>query len=155
MHPSAQAAKLAVLAVTTLLFAAAGRAADLEVTLQGTHSADGRALVALHRNDPGKTFPNEAGAVAREARPAGTGKLLVVFPRLSPGEYAVAAFHDANDDGELNTNFAGMPQEGYGFSNDARGFMGPPSFAAAAVTIGPDDGLHRIVVAIRCPESSR
>ena len=153
MHPTAQPATRTILATAALLFAAPGQAADLEVTLTGMHSADGQALVALHRDSPGNAFPDEAGAVATQARPAGTGKALVFFPDLPPGQYAVAAFHDATDDGELNTNFAGMPLEGYGFSNDARGFMGPPSFAAAAVTIGPDDGLQRIAVAIQCPES--
>jgi uncharacterized protein (DUF2141 family) len=29
-------------------------------------------------------------------------------------------------------NFFGIPQEGYGFSNNARGSMGPPAFDKAA-----------------------
>jgi hypothetical protein len=33
----------------------------------------------------------------------------------------------------------GVPIEGYGFSNDAQGFLGAPSFDAAAVTIGDAD----------------
>ena len=30
----------------------------------------------------------------------------------------------------------GIPKEGYGFSNDAKGRMGPPSFDDAAVEVG-------------------
>ena len=65
----------------------------------------------------------------------------------------MAAFHDANGDGELNANFVGMPTEGYGFSNGARGFMGPPAFGAAAVTVERDARPLRIVVPIQCPDS--
>jgi uncharacterized protein (DUF2141 family) len=40
--------------------------------------------------------------------------------------------HDENRDGELATNWMGKPQEGYGFSNDAKGTLGAPSFEAAS-----------------------
>ncbi len=48
---------------------------------------------------------------------------------LPAGNYAVKYYHDKNDNGELDTGAFGIPNEGYGFSNDARGFMGPPDFA--------------------------
>ena len=67
---------------------------------------------------------------------------------------AVAAFHDADGDGELAQNFVGMPTEGYGFSNGARGFMGPPSFEAAAVSVGEGEGEHSVSVPIAYPEAS-
>ncbi len=99
MRPTAQAMQQALLVATALLFSAAGAAADLEVILKGIHSTDGQALVALHQHRPGHAFPDEAGVVANEARPADTGEVVVLFPDLPPGQYAVAAFHDANGDG--------------------------------------------------------
>jgi uncharacterized protein (DUF2141 family) len=45
---------------------------------------------------------------------------------LPSGKYAVSCFHDADDNRELTTNFMGIPDEKYGFSNDARGIFGPP-----------------------------
>ena len=60
-------------------------------------------------------------------------------------------FHDADGDGELGTNILGIPNEGYGFSNGARGLIGPPSFDAAAITMGADDGVLSIVVKIAYP----
>lgn len=50
------------------------------------------------------------------------------FNSLKAGTYAIRYFHDENENGELDTGTFGIPTEGYGFSNDARGFMGPPSF---------------------------
>ena len=54
------------------------------------------------------------------------------FLDIPPGTYALAVIHDENMDGELRTNWLGVPKEGYGFSNDATASMGAPSFEAAS-----------------------
>ena len=54
------------------------------------------------------------------------------FLDIPPGTYALAVIHDANRDGKLNTNWLGHPKEGYGFSNNAKGILGPPSFPEAS-----------------------
>jgi uncharacterized protein (DUF2141 family) len=53
------------------------------------------------------------------------------FLDIPPGTYALAVIHDENRNGQLDTNRLGIPKEGYGFSNDAKGFFGAPSFSAA------------------------
>jgi uncharacterized protein (DUF2141 family) len=50
------------------------------------------------------------------------------FADVAPGQYAIAAMHDENSNGKVDTNFLGIPTEGVGASNDAKGFMGPPKF---------------------------
>ena len=54
---------------------------------------------------------------------------------LPPGTYAIGIFHDANLNNRLDNYFFGVPREQYGFSNNARGFMGPPSFEDAAFLV--------------------
>jgi len=44
----------------------------------------------------------------------------------------MAVIHDENMNGKLDTNWLGIPKEGYGFSNNARGVAGAPSFSAAS-----------------------
>ncbi len=58
-----------------------------------------------------------------------------VFTDIPPGKYAIKLFHDANDNGEMDTNFLGIPKEGFGFSNNAKGFMGPPGFMKVAFEV--------------------
>jgi Uncharacterized protein conserved in bacteria (DUF2141) len=41
--------------------------------------------------------------------------------------------------GRLEVNSMGVPTEGYGFGNDAQGFLSAPSIDAAAITIGDAD----------------
>ena len=54
------------------------------------------------------------------------------FLDIPPGRYALAVIHDENMDGKLDTNWLGIPKEGYGFSNKAKALLGPPSFEAAS-----------------------
>ena len=51
---------------------------------------------------------------------------------IPPGTYALAVIHDENMNGKLDTNFLGIPKEGYGFSNGAKSLLGAPSFSAAS-----------------------
>ena len=73
----------------------------------------------------------------------------MVFAQLHPGRYAVIVIHDENDNGRLDENIIGVPTEGYGFSNDARGFLSAPSFDAAAVTIDGED--RNVVISLQYP----
>jgi uncharacterized protein (DUF2141 family) len=50
------------------------------------------------------------------------------FTDVESGTYAIRYFHDENENGKMDTGSFGIPKEGYGFSNNARGFMGPPDF---------------------------
>ncbi|NNG27636.1 MAG: DUF2141 domain-containing protein [Ignavibacteriaceae bacterium] len=50
---------------------------------------------------------------------------------LNYGNYAIKVFHDENSNGELDSNFLGIPTEDYGFSNNASSWFGPPSWEKA------------------------
>lgn len=55
-------------------------------------------------------------------------KSSISVPDLSPGKYAVRYYHDENMNGKMETNLVGKPTEGYGFSNNVTGKLGPPPF---------------------------
>jgi uncharacterized protein (DUF2141 family) len=84
------------------------------------------------------------GLFAREGwlkKPVGTATVradtaapICAFRGIPAGTYGASAFHDQNANGKLDTNFMGVPIEDYCASNDARGFMGPPSFDDAKFT---------------------
>ncbi len=54
------------------------------------------------------------------------------FVDVAPGTYALVVLHDENMNGRVDYNWMGVPREGYGFSNDAHGTLGAPSFHQAA-----------------------
>jgi len=94
-------------------------------------------LIALYNSDA--TFMKKH--VASRTVKASGNDVTVVFENLKPGHYAVSTFHDENDNEKLDTNFFGIPKELYGFSNNAKGSLGPPSFDKARVKIEADKKL--------------
>ena len=132
-------------------------AGELRVTIEGIRSVRGTVLIGLY--DSPESFekaveasgkqgflidPDRFGAVALRANAA--MKSAVVFSNLEPGRYAAVAFHDENGNGKLDKNFLGVPAEPYGFSNNAEGFLSPPSFDDAAMVLGDGDRAIRIAL---------
>jgi len=113
----------------TLACAGMAHAADLTVEVAGLKDASGKLLVAVF--DRADTFLKQP--VRTAAADAQSGAVRIVVAGLPAGDYAVSVFKDANGNGKLDKNPVGMPIEPYGFSNDAAGSYGPPSFKAAAV----------------------
>lgn len=72
-------------------------------------------------------------------------KATAVFKEIPKGIYALSAFHDANDNKKMDTNFIGIPKEPIGISNDAKGFMGPPKFKKAKFLVDKDVVLRVLV----------
>jgi len=69
------------------------------------------------------------------------GTMEVYFKNVTAGKYAISYFHDENNNQEMDTGTMGIPKEGYGFSNDARGFMGPPSFKEQVFEVSRDTSM--------------
>ena len=68
-----------------------------------------------------------------------TDKLCVIKVNdLKPGKYSFKYFHDKNNNKKLDTNWIGIPKEGYGFSNNAKAKFGPPKFKDTVFEIKND-----------------
>ena len=136
--------RLTTLAAAIFGFHAPVLAGELAIDVTGIRSGDGRVLLALHQEHADISFPDERGAVAGVWMNAVAGTFSLVFPDLAEGRYAVSVMHDENGDGALDANLLGVPTEGYGFSNDATGIMGPPDFFDASVVVG-DEPVHSVI----------
>ncbi len=109
--------------------------ADLTVLIQGAQSDAGTVAVTLF--DRAEGFPMDASKAQRVQWAKLTERQAkVLFAELAPGTYAVAVFHDQNGNRKLDTNFLGIPSEPAAASRQAKGKMGPPKFADAAITLG-------------------
>ena len=131
-----------------LLLALAGTAppgsARLELRITNLRNRDGLIQICVTR-DPAH-FPDCTGdRTARHGTVPATTETIVI-DGLAPGRYAVAAVHDENGNGRLDT-FIGMPREGFAFSRDAPVRFGPPSFDDAVVQLAP--GTARVTIRMR------
>ena len=124
-------------AAALVFMAGQASAARISVTIQGVHSAQGSVFVGLYAT-PSK-FLNGTQNDAMRRVPASTGPITVVFDNLPAGTYAVGAYHDENGNEHLDTNFLGLPEEGYALSNGVRAVTSKPTFQQAAFTVGAGD----------------
>jgi uncharacterized protein (DUF2141 family) len=131
------------IAAALVLIAGPASAARIIVTIDGLHSAQGTVFVGLYAT-PSKFLNGNQSDAIRKVR-ASTAPITVSFDNLPPGTYAVGAYHDENGNDHLDTNFLGLPVEGYALSNGVRAVMSKPTFQQAAFTLGTGDkpvGLH-------------
>jgi uncharacterized protein (DUF2141 family) len=136
--------KFEFLAIAPLAFGLAvpgpALAADLEIIVTGIRDREspGKVFIGVFNSADG--FLKDERRYARAAIPVAGGVARIIFT-LPPGRYAAVVFHDANNNGELDTNVIGIPLEDYGFSRDARGLMSAPSFEDAALDV-PETGAR-------------
>lgn len=103
----------------------------IHVDVDGLRSDRGQVLCALFSSPA--DFPKKADrAVAHAKSGISARHATCEFEGVPSGTYAVSVFHDENSNGKLDTNFMGIPREGVGASNNAKGRFGPPKFSAAA-----------------------
>jgi uncharacterized protein (DUF2141 family) len=134
------AARLLFAAIAGPLCALPAQAADLTVVVKNIQSGAGNVMLGLF--DSATSFPKTVakGVQIPAATRDAAGRVTLVLRDLAPGQYAFSAYHDLNGNGQLDSNLMGLPTEPYGFSNNARGSFGPPSFQAAGITL-PAQGL--------------
>ena len=102
----------------------------IHAVIGGLRNDHGRVVCALFQSADG--FPKASGkAVAHVSAAISNRQAVCEFQGVAAGVYAISAFHDANANGTLDTGLLGIPREGVGASNDAKGRFGPPKFDAA------------------------
>lgn len=118
----------------------------LIVEITGLKEASGDVYIAVYNSED--TFLGDEVVQAKKVviADALTGELVRTELQLPLGEYAFSAFHDKDGNGELNTNFVGMPKEPIATSNNAMGKFGPPNYEDAVFTLGAEPVIQRIVM---------
>ena len=116
----------------------------LRVELTGLQQVDGDIYIAVYDSDDawlGEATVLDQKVVIAEAR---DGELVSTELQLPPGEYALSIFYVSNANGELDTNFIGIPKEPVALSNNARPRFGPPKYKDAKFTLGSQPLTQRI-----------
>jgi len=105
----------------------------ITVRIEALRNDNGTVYVSLFDNK--KAFGDNKGAVVSvQARPANR-TAVVMLDNVAPGRYALSFIHDENDNKKLDTNWIGIPKEGFGYSKDAMGKFGPPKFDDALLDV--------------------
>jgi uncharacterized protein (DUF2141 family) len=127
--------------MSILLAAALAQAAgSITFTIDNVRNARGKVLVAVC---PQAKFLKEDCAYNAEV-PAHPGTVRVTVRGVPPGEWAAQAFHDENNNEEVDQGVLGIPKEGLAFSNDVRITFGPPKWSSARFRFDGGETSQRI-----------
>jgi len=103
----------------------------IRVVVKGLRNDKGRVGCALFNGPDG--FPRDKDKQFRGMWTQKHNNVGVCdFNGVPAGTYAVTVLDDTNMNGKMDFNFIGLPTKGYGFSNDAKATLSPPSFSAAS-----------------------
>lgn len=106
--------------------------AQFKLNVNGMTKKQGNLMIAIY--DSESHFMDKNNALKQIVYPVKASNELIEINGLSTNKaYAIAIYHDVNINSKLDTNIFGLPTEVYGFSNDARGIFGPPSYDEAKV----------------------
>ncbi|NRB58640.1 MAG: DUF2141 domain-containing protein [Winogradskyella sp.] len=106
----------------------------ITVTIDNVKNDNGKVVMALHTSE---TFMKGKGIKNVETE-IKDGKVTVTFEDVLPGEYAIMALHDENENNRMDFEQNGMPKESYGMSNNNMSF-GPPSYDDAKFEVANEN----------------
>jgi uncharacterized protein (DUF2141 family) len=122
-------------ALTTLFgFSQEVEGVTITVTIDNVTSDKGKVIMSLHTSE---TFMKGKGIMDAETE-IKDGKVTITFENVLPGEYAVLAMHDANDNKRMDFQENGMPTESFGMSNNPMAF-GPPQYDEAKFKVNGEN----------------
>jgi len=114
-----------------------GRVPKLTIKVVDLRNHKGQLIFGVFKSPDG--FPiEEQKAVNWQIKPADADS-VVFTAMLPPGQYGASVLHDENKNGKMDKNFLGVPQEGYGVTNNPKPRFRGATFDEARFTL-PRDG---------------
>ncbi|MBK6511519.1 MAG: DUF2141 domain-containing protein [Haliea sp.] len=116
------------------------------VEISGLKDATGNVYIAVYDSDA--TWLGDEAVMNKKVVIAESldGELVRTELQVPLGSYALSAFYDKDNDGEMDTSFIGMPKEPIALSNNAVAKFGPPSFDDAVFSVGAEPVIQRMLM---------
>jgi uncharacterized protein (DUF2141 family) len=120
------------IALITLSSFSSTKTFELTIYFNELSTNDGK-LMVLVQNEDEKDVSKLVLNIANKS-----AKVSIYLPE---GKYGVIAFHDINNNEELDKNMLGIPTEPYGFSNNARGLLSKPNYEETLVNLNQNKSI--------------
>lgn len=139
--------------IITFLFISStfAKSAIVELVIEGLKSNKGVVRASIFEAQNSDYFPSgKDKALAKIKSGISNKQSKLQFLELKPGNYAVAVYHDKNNNGKIDRSIFGKPKEAYGFSNNPkRPRRGPVAFSKAQFIIKNLNKKERIIIKVR------
>ena len=140
--------KINFLVIVTFIMFACSELSSGEIKVLVSNIKEKRGTIHYGVYNNPKLFPEESGKILggyEEVSKVIENGLLI--DDLEESNYAIAIFHDTNSNKKFDTFFS-IPKEKFGFSNNAKVFLGPPKFEDASIFVG-QDSIVEIIIELR------
>ena len=116
-----------------------------KITVQVTNFNNNNGLCLVCLFDNAKAYAGK-GTPLRILRATISNKTATaVFENVPAGVYAISVIHDANSNNRFDTNFIGIPTEGYGASKNKLPFAAAPRFDENKFAVGSTTDTSLII----------
>ena len=116
----------------------------VNVTIDGVRNGNGLMAVTLYADEPRKFLVKKGSMyVGRVDATAPETKMCLYVPK--PGVYVLAVYHDEDSSTTIKrSGMLGLPEEGFGFSNNPATIASIPSFRSVRLNIAKSGLSTRI-----------
>ena len=113
----------------------------ISVRISNFENNKGTCIVCIY--DDARAFSEKGGKpVACQTVAVADKNAAAVFENIRQGTYAIMVIHDANNNRKFDTNFMGIPKEGYGASQNKLPFAAAPKFEENKFTVTDNTTTH-------------
>jgi uncharacterized protein (DUF2141 family) len=116
--------------------------AQNKINVRVTNFRSDKGITRLCLFNSEASFAGNGAAYKCMYAPINKSSAVITFENIPPGTYAIAVFHDANQNGKIDKNFLGIPKEGYGASGNKLPFASAPTFKDNQFIMGNNTTLH-------------
>lgn len=109
---------------------------QIKVYVEQIESQQGSIVLALYNQEEG--FLNEQFVFKHCTQKVEDSRVVCLLENIPAGKYAIAVFHDKNNNQEMDTNWIGIPKEAYGFSNNPTIHFRAPKFMECGFVLEAD-----------------
>ncbi len=111
----------------------------LTVYVEGIENISGKMEISLYNNQ--NDFPKDNKEFINKSVPV-KYKIVKCEFYIPAGDYAIALYHDENNNDKCDRNIFGIPKEGVGFSNNIKPGLFAPSFQDCKIILDKNKQIH-------------
>jgi len=112
---------------------------EVDLIIESIKNVSGYLMIAVYNNE--NDFLSDRIYSRERVKVLGKSSQSIKL-NLPSGNYAIAVYHDINEDSKLNKSIIGFPAEPYGFSGDDYSRFGPPNWSDAVLRIEKDERIR-------------
>ncbi|NRB63263.1 MAG: DUF2141 domain-containing protein [Saprospiraceae bacterium] len=117
-----------------------------QITLSVSNITSVEGMIWIGIYDAQENFLIKEKAIVKGYRINHPGKMDIVLANLPNGTYAIAVFHDINNNGHLDQNLLGVPTEPFAFTKKPPSKFRLPTFHEVSHILYPEMGAINVTL---------